>query len=88
MKNIFLFILLSPYILLCQIKFETSEVKNEHFPIIQESKEATIFYESSENILIQKSANFLASDIEKVTDRKPKVVEESPENQKNIIVVT
>ncbi len=85
--SLLLLLFLSPYIIYSQIEFDTSEKNNENFPIIHESGVATIHYDSSENILVQKSAEFLASDIEKVTNQKPKVYKGEPTNTNNIIII-
>ncbi|MDT0676512.1 glycosyl hydrolase 115 family protein [Autumnicola musiva] len=82
-----LLILLLPHIVSSQIHFDTSRDNNGNFPIISDKGNAAIYYDTSENILIKKSVNFLASDIEKVTNQKPKVLTNISPDNKNVIIV-
>ncbi|GLB53495.1 hypothetical protein NBRC110019_25360 [Neptunitalea chrysea] len=87
----FLFIfLILPTLFYAQITISTSEKEKNYFPISTTSEEATILYDSSENILVKKSAEFFSSDIEKITGIKPQVatISDMPKSENIIIIAT
>ncbi len=71
MKNFLIFLLLIPHFLPAQINviYQTGREKN-HFPIVKRAETAMIVYDSSENILVRKSARFLSDDVERVTGKR------------------
>ncbi|WP_347840146.1 glycosyl hydrolase 115 family protein [uncultured Draconibacterium sp.] len=84
---ILLFILL-PFTALSQLKISTDFGKRSNaFTIVSSDEITSIYYEASENILVQKAASFLASDIEKVSGKKPAVLTSDEELDSKIIVV-
>jgi hypothetical protein len=87
MKFLLLIVLLIPYYLFAQISI-SSEPKGSgtSFPIVNKVGVVNIIYDSSENILVNKVANFLASDIESVSDRRPTVLQDLPKG-KNVIII-
>lgn len=87
MKYYLIIFLLIPSFLHSQINISTSENEIGNFPIVSNSGEATILYNSSENILIKKSAEFLAEDIKKITDRKPTISEAQEATDSNMIIL-
>ena len=66
-----------------------SQVKNkkQYFSIVSASSNASIMYDASDDVLIQKSATFLASDIEKVTGKKPAILSSNNQENKNLIII-
>ncbi len=68
-----LFFVLIPSLAFAQIQIST-ENSAEHFSIVEGNTPADILYDASDDILIQKSANFLAGDIEMVTGHKSEVI--------------
>jgi hypothetical protein len=75
MRYFFLSFLLFPFFLSAQINLST-QVENEKdfFPIVHQASTATIYYDPSDEILIHRSAGFLAGDIEQVTGKQIPVV--------------
>ncbi len=87
MKKILLFLLL-PQLLVAQINvsYKANSSAN-YYTIINKTNVVNIVYDSSENILIKKSAYFLSSDIEKITGKTPLVTTVNNINGNNIIIV-
>jgi hypothetical protein len=71
---LFLFLILFPAFCFSQLVVRDEGSIKTQFPIIDKSASAAIFYDSSENILVKKAANFLADDIDRVTEKRPKVL--------------
>ncbi|PKQ45452.1 glycosyl hydrolase 115 family protein [Confluentibacter flavum] len=88
MRHFLIVLLLSTTVLHSQIEV-SSNVKNkkQYFSIVDGTTTVNILYDSSDNILIQKSATFLASDIEKVTGKKPEVLSSSNQATGNLIII-
>jgi hypothetical protein len=57
------------------------------FPIYSKSTSASVFYDTLENTLVKKAANFLAEDIDKVSGNKPQVIVSSSLLQSTMIIV-
>lgn len=88
MKFVILFFLLAPGLAFSQIEVSNKvEKESVYFPIANKAFSASIVYAGSENVLIKKSAEFLAGDIEKVTGKKPTVAATEKATQDNIIIV-
>ncbi len=88
MRVSFLFFLMFPCLLTAQI--EISKEKGSpgtYFSIAGKSAATTIYYQTSENALIKRSAGFLAGDIEMVTGRKPEVVTTIDGTVSNLIII-
>ena len=85
--------LLSLLLLLPQLSFSQINVtfnidkKSSCFPIISKTEVADIIYDTSESILVEKSARFLSDDIEKVSGRKPAVSTTENFRSSNIIII-
>lgn len=83
-----LILALWPYITFSQIIISKKpENPRKFFPIVTTSNVASIYYDDAENVLIKKSADFLAGDIEKVSGRKPVVNTTDKKLGNNIILV-
>src|SRR5690606_38537861 len=87
MKYYLIIFLLIPPFLYSQINISTSKNETKNFPLVSNSGETTIFYNPSENILVKKSAEFLAEDIKKITDRKPTISEAQETTDSNMIIL-
>jgi hypothetical protein len=61
--------------------------KNRQFSITDKTTSATIFYDTAENILVKKVANFLADDINSISGKKPKVVTVGSRFASNMVIV-
>lgn len=63
------------------------ENKKQYFSIVEGTTTASILYDPSDYKLIQKSASFLADDIEKVTSKKPEVLTSINQANGNLIII-
>lgn len=61
--------------------------KKQHFSIVEGTTTANILYDTSDNVLVQKVATFLADDIEKVTGKKPKIVSTNDQTNNKLIII-
>jgi hypothetical protein len=88
MKKNLLLLLLLPYLSFSQINVSYKiDKRTDYYTIISKTKATAIVYDSSENILIQKSANFLSDDIERVSGKRPVVSTPDDFQGDNIIIV-
>lgn len=88
MKAFLAVIAFIPFLSFSQITISNQATKKDgFFPIANKVDVATVLYDPSENILVKKSSEFLASDIEKVTGKKPQVSAAARVESANIIVV-
>ncbi len=87
-KPLLIIFVLFPYLLFSQI-FLVERVSNlgKYFPIVHKNEVAAIYYDTSENVLIKRSAAFLADDIERVTGKKPIVTTTENFQTKYIIII-
>lgn len=87
MRNFLILLVLLPILSHAQIQV-SSQIKNEkqHFAIVKGAATANILYDASDDILIQKSAAFLAGDIEKVTGKKPSILTSKDQANDNLIL--
>lgn len=89
MKRFLALLVLLPYLSHSQININFSiNKKNDLFTIASKTEVATILYDTSENTLVKKAANFLADDIEKVSGKRPLVLSTVSLNSNIIIVAT
>ncbi|MEZ4850907.1 MAG: glycosyl hydrolase 115 family protein [Bacteroidia bacterium] len=88
MKKLLLLLLIFPCLAYAQIQV-TSQVSNkkQYFPIVEGDATASILYDASDYVLIQKSAGFLASDIEKVTGKKPSISTSKEQANGPVIII-
>ncbi|MCW3787921.1 glycosyl hydrolase 115 family protein [Plebeiibacterium sediminum] len=87
MKNILVLLVFLPILSFSQIKVNYKADTGNNFSIVGKNEVATILYDSSENILIQKVAEFLASDIEKVSGKVLKVDCSNDLLDKSLIII-
>ncbi len=59
----------------------------DQFAFVDKANTAKIVYDTAENILVKKAAEFLSSDIEKVTGKKPLVSSDSKTKSPYLVVV-
>ena len=86
-KFLILFLLL-PCITFSQITISNKNEKgSDYFPIVNKASTVTLLYSNSENILVKKSTEFLASDIEKVTGKKPVISTSGKLEKENTIII-
>ena len=85
----FIFILLAlPFFAFSQIEISTSLTDpNNQFSIVDASNVIDILYDSNDEILVGKSAQFLAEDIFKVTGKKPNVITDSKKAKNKVIIL-
>lgn len=89
MKRFLALLVLLPYLSHSQININFSiNKKNDLFTIASKTEVASILYDTSENTLVKKAANFLADDIEKVSGKRPLVLSTVSLNSNIIIVAT
>lgn len=88
MNKLLVLLAFVPCFAFSQLKI-TNRIDNQthYFPIVSGTKVPAIYYDITENILVEKSAEFLASDIEKVTSKKPQVHNSSAKLDDRIILV-
>ncbi|MCB0840295.1 MAG: glycosyl hydrolase 115 family protein, partial [Bacteroidetes bacterium] len=88
MKKLLLLLLIIPSLAYAQIQV-TNQVSNkkQYFPIVEGDATASILYDASDYVLIQKSSEFLASDIEKVTGKKPSVSTSKEQANGPVIII-
>ncbi|MBN1144399.1 MAG: glycosyl hydrolase 115 family protein [Bacteroidales bacterium] len=80
--------LLLPQILLAQLQIVTHPQHGDgYFSIVGESEAATIIYSSSENVLIKKTADFLAGDIENISGKRPVISTSEKFSGRNVIII-
>ncbi|MFI1744902.1 glycosyl hydrolase 115 family protein [Thalassobellus sediminis] len=88
MRLLLLTLLLIPYLSFSQIEIKTSIKNNNNcFSIVSKTEASSILYDDSDIELVKKSVSFLASDIEKVTGRNPKIMSSIDESTKNVIII-
>ena len=90
MKKICIFLLLTltvNIIAVGQLKVFNHQVENS-IPIVNFSKTTYIYTDSSDNWLIQKSAQLLQADIESVTSQKPIIVHTLNTAKNNLIIIS
>jgi hypothetical protein len=79
------------FILLNNISFSqikiTSAAANNSIPIVSETTATYIITDSTDDWLIQKSAQLLQQDIEMVTGKKPQIVHSVPASKTNNIII-
>lgn len=61
--------------------------KGQHFSIADKASAAAIVYDASDEALVKKSAALLATDVEKVTGKKPDLLSSSNTLHGNVIIV-
>ncbi|HYX09992.1 MAG TPA: glycosyl hydrolase 115 family protein [Bacteroidales bacterium] len=88
MRIIIILLAFVPQIVQSQIQI-SSEIKgkNNYFPIVASTSTTPILYDSSDNVLIEKSAAFLAGDIEKVTGKRPQIMSSVGSLNSDVIIV-
>jgi hypothetical protein len=82
-----LLLILFPAFCFAQVIITSNGDIEAQFPINSKSTSAPVFYDTSENILVKKAANFLAEDIDKVTGNKPQLIVSSSPLQSTMIIV-
>ena len=90
MKNKFSFIFLQSlfvFQLLSAQPFISEKKQAGYFPIITDSYSVSIYTDSHDYALIQKSAALLQTDIENVTGKNISIIHETPLSKKNIIII-
>jgi len=90
MKNKFSFIFLQSlfvFQLLSAQPFISEKKQAGYFPIITDSYSVSIYTDSHDYALIQKSATLLQTDIENVTGKNISIIHETPLSKKNIIII-
>ena len=88
MKKLLFLMTLLPAGLFAQLRIsaETDE-GDKYFPIHSKTSATAIYYDSNENALIRRSAQFLASDIEKVSGKHPSLRNCGEPMEERIIIV-
>ncbi len=87
LRQLVLLFLISPLFLSSQVTIvKQNSDKKLFLTLVDGSDVATILYDAKDDILVEKSANFLASDIEKVTNKKPAIVL-SAKNVKGPVII-
>lgn len=88
MKKWFILLMLLPSVTFSQIKISNKvEDQEKFFPIVSKNSVISILYDDAENILVKKSAAFLAGDIEKVTNKRPRLQTSAKKLDERIILV-
>ncbi len=88
MGKFLLLMLLLPHLLFSQINVEyTIDKRTSYYTIVSKTETANIVCDTSENILVKKSADFLSDDIEKVSGKKTAVSTTDNFVGSNIIIV-
>ncbi|MCB0628145.1 MAG: glycosyl hydrolase 115 family protein [Saprospiraceae bacterium] len=88
MKDLFIFLLLLPALSYAQLQVSHhTQNPKEHFAIVDDTGTAGILYDAADEILVQRSAAFLAGDIEKVTGKKPDIFSSKGQTPKRIIII-
>jgi len=86
-KFITLFLFL-PLLSFSQITISNRPLKGSaYFPIVDKTSSALIIYANTENVLVKKSTEFLAGDIERVTNIKPDISSSDRVENKNPIII-
>ncbi|HKK80977.1 MAG TPA: glycosyl hydrolase 115 family protein, partial [Prolixibacteraceae bacterium] len=89
MKRMLVFLLLLPCFSFAQFTVTDGARSggDDFFPIVTSKTEAAIYYAQNENVLIGKSAGFLAGDIEMVSGKRPEVFNTNDDLAENIIII-
>ncbi len=88
MGKFLLLMLLFPHFLFCQINVEYKiDNSTSYYTIVSKTETANIVCDTSENILVKKSADFLSDDIEKVSGKRPVVSTTDDFEVGNIIII-
>ncbi|MTK53238.1 glycosyl hydrolase 115 family protein [Paludibacter sp.] len=74
MKKILLFVLCLPQLLWAQIEVLHQSQDKNSFPVVAGSKATRICFDVNDYEVVKKSGNLLASDIERVTGKKPQCI--------------
>ncbi|MBS9522752.1 glycosyl hydrolase 115 family protein [Litoribacter alkaliphilus] len=82
-----LLLLLLPQFVHSQIVISNEKENEDYFSIANDPFSTKILFDTLDNVLVQKSVQFLASDIEKVTDQKPKIISSGEYLDNNLIIV-
>jgi hypothetical protein len=83
----YLVLILFPTVCFAQVVVSSRGNVKAQFPINSKSTSTPIFYDTLENTLVKKAANFLAEDIDKVSGNKPQVIVSSSLLQSTMIIV-
>ena len=87
-KNLVFLLTLMPFLSYSQISVSESLTSGEQqFSIVDGSSIAKILYDTSDEKLIERSANFLRDDIEKVTGKKPEVLSSKDKASGKLIII-
>lgn len=88
MKHLLFFLLLLPCVAYTQIRVSSKiENKKQYFALIDKASTTAISYDTSDDALVKRSADFLAGDIEKVTGRRPGVVSTINSLNGNLVII-
>jgi hypothetical protein len=80
-------LLLGPLFGFAQVVIKYEGTESRQFPITGKAGSAAVFYDTTENTLVAKAANFLAEDIEKVSGKKPPVLTAGSALPSTVIIV-
>ncbi|WP_036384800.1 glycosyl hydrolase 115 family protein [Muricauda sp. MAR_2010_75] len=87
MRKLFLGFLLLPLLSIAQLQVSSTRENKQQFPLVSENSTATILYDASDEVLIHRAASFLASDIEKVTGKKPESTTSGTSLNENVVII-
>ncbi|HEX2922117.1 MAG TPA: glycosyl hydrolase 115 family protein [Bacteroidales bacterium] len=88
MRLFLIFLSLMPQLSYSQVNIiHKNDKKYAYYTIVSKTEMSTIVYDTTENILVKKSAEFLADDIEKVTGKRPVVASSEKKHINNIIII-
>ena len=83
-----MYLLFIPALSYSQINiYYEDDSRRNYFPIVDHNSTVSILYHDSENILVKKSAEFLAGDIEKVSGKLPAVSASENAQESHVIIV-
>jgi len=88
MRDFLILFVLLPTLSYSQIQV-SSQAKNkkQYFSIVEGSSIAGILYDPSDYALVERSAGFLAGDIEKVTGKIPEILTSKDQAKNNLIII-
>lgn len=88
MKQALIVLLFLPQLLFAQLHVTNQEKKGEDFfSIVTSGKAATIFFDSADYKVVEKSANLLATDIQMVSGKLPQLISSDKKLKGNLIIV-
>ncbi len=87
MRHLYLILLIIPNLVFSQIEVNKQSQKKLEFPLAGKNATASVYYETSDFISVQTTANLFAEDVERVTGKKPALISSKAKLTDYVIII-